>query len=202
MEKTVLKEKVISAVERNTLERLINTRNTSEDEFVSSLFSDDFYNEDFCNKLKAKIQNPEKESALLDGSEAEVVEAARVHVIEADEIRPELVEYITNEVVTKLHFSQAENLKEYMQGRIISQEDFFKLQLWSYFPIIGIPVYFLFLMALSINRHGRYEVSMQNFAKAQLKTFWLYAVAHLSVLFVTAASMISLVNIIERGLAA
>ena len=125
-----------------------------------------------------------------------------MHVIEADEIKPELVEYIANEVVTKLHFSQAENLRNYVQGRVVSQEDFFKLQLWSYFPIIGIPVYFLFLMALSLNRNGRYEASIQNFAKAQLTTFWIYAVAHFSVLFVTAASMISLVNIIERGLAA
>lgn len=199
MEKTVLKEKVISAIERNTLEKLVNTRNESETDFINSLFSDEFYSDDFCNELKEKLQAQEIIESVDDG---DVREVANVHVIEADEIKPELVEYIANEVVTKLHFSQAENLRNYVQGRVVSQEDFFKLQLWSYFPIIGIPVYFLFLMALSLNRNGRYEVSIQNFAKAQLKTFWIYAVAHFSVLFVTAASMISLVNIIERGLAA
>ena len=203
LDKTALKEKVVSVVERNTLERLVNTRETSDEDFVNSLFSDDFYNEEFCEELKTKVQEQEKVDMVEDdGEETAVREVANVHVIEADEIRPELVEYIASEVVTKLQFSQAENIKKFIHGRVISQEEFFKLQLWSYFPIIGIPVYFFFLLVLSINRNGKYEVSLQNYAKAQLKTFWLYAVAHLSVLFVTAASMISLVNIIERGLAA
>lgn len=202
MDKTALKEKVVSVVERNTLERLINTRDTSEEDFVNSLFSDDFYNDEFCEELRAKVQEQEKASISESGEDAEITEVAQVHVVEADEIKPEIVEYIANEVITKLHFSQAEKMKSFIQERAISQEEFFKLQLWSCFPIIGIPIYFFFLLALSINRHGKYEVSLQNYAKAQLKTFWLYTVAHLSVLFVAAASMISLVNIIQRGLAA
>ena len=151
------------------------------------------------------------EMFMDDSSEKEILAASAgadkqvaqvVSVVSADEIRPEVIDYIKDELVAKMQADRMSVVDEFIHGKSVSQEEFYKLQLWSYFPIIGIPVYFFFLLVLSINKRQKYNPTLVNFARSQLKTFWLYAVAHLSVLFVAFASMTSLVNIIQRGLAA
>lgn len=149
-------------------------------------------------------EDKEKGEGDSEGDEqTDLVEKAIIKpVVSAEEIRPELVEYIRSELMEKMQAERSNVITEFINGRSVSQEEFYKLQLWSYFPVLGIPIYFFFLMALSINRTGKYAVTIQNYAKVQLRTFWIYLVAHTSVLFVAGASMTSLINIIQRGLGA
>lgn len=194
-----VKEKVADTIERNTVGKIIKTNEISEQEFISSMFSDDFYNSDFVTE----INNKYKESSDFDDNTEKTEEnTSKAEIVHVEELKPEVIEFIANEVMNKVRTDQQGTIVEYIQNRATTQEEFYKLELLSYFPIIGIPIYFLMLLTLSINAKGRYDVSIQNFAKAQLRMFWIYVVAHLSVIFVVIASMTSLINIIQRGLAA
>lgn len=196
------KEKIEQSIERNTIDRLIHTSHQEENEyeFIVSLFEMGETSE-FTDSLKAKV---EMEQSLYEETEqtALVEQVVSAPVISAEEIRPELVDYIKSELMEKMQAERSSVISEFINGRAVSQEEFYKLQLWSYFPVLGIAIYFYFLVVLSVNRRQKYAVTLQNYAKAQLKTFWIYLVAHASVLFVAVASMTSLVNIIQRGLAA
>ena len=154
--------------------------------------------------LDIKQQGEGQEGISQEGKEAEkdIEKVIAKPVVSADEIKPELVEYIKGELMEKMQTERSSVITEFVRNTAVSQEEFYKLQLWSYFPVLGIPIYFFFLMALSINGQNKYAVSIQNYAKSQLRTFWIYCVAHASVVFVSVASMTSLINIIQRGLAA
>ena len=206
------KEKLEQSVEKRTIDKLINTTRQSDDEFIISLFEIGETDE-FTDFLKAKVEEEQSSYEVtkvrnedLLGEEGEqtalVEQVVSEPIISAEEIRPELVDYIKSELMEKMQAERSNVIYEFINGRGVSQEEFYKLQLWSYFPVLGIPIYFYFLVVLSVNRRQKYAVTLQNYAKAQLKTFWIYLVAHASVLFVAVASMTSLVNIIQRGLAA
>ena len=101
-----------------------------------------------------------------------------------------------------MHKEQGLQITEYIQGKVISIEEWYKLILWKYFPVIGIPIYLMFLLLLNMNVGGKYDITLQNYAKAEIKTFWIYALVHIIVVFTCCAAVISLVNIFNRGLAA
>lgn len=233
------KTKVRETVEKQTIDRFINTERQTEEQFISDLWNIGEPGE-FIGALKEKLETEQKlyeeyeeikereiaekgenkeETEQAEGeniesaeqeenSEESLEEGERVEkvvakpVVYADEIRPELVEYIKCELMEKMEAKRGTVIDEFINGISVSEEEFYKLQLWSYFPVLGIPIYFFFLMALSINGQNKYTVSLQNYAKSQLRTFWVYCVAHASVVFVSVASMTSLINIIQRGLAA
>lgn len=217
MAEMTFKERVAQSVEHRTVDRLVNATNNDDklnEDFILSLFEvEDAYT--LTNSIKEKL-SLEEANALAEQEEnaaysdcedeevftesKEVAQAQVKEIVSAEEIKPEIVELIKDELMAQLQEHKKEVINEFMAGKAASQEEFYKIQLWSYFPVIGIPVYLFFLLVLSVNKRHKYNASMQNFAKAQLKTFWIYLVAHASVLFVAAASMTSLINIIQRGL--
>lgn len=139
-------------------------------------------------------------AGVEDGKE--LVTVKKAEVVEADELSPDVVEFITASVIERMQKERGVVINDYMSKNVATQEEFFKIQLLGYFPVIGVLMYLAALVCLSANRRNRYNISMQNFAKAELKTFWMYLIAHASVIFVAVASMTSLINIIQRGLAA
>lgn len=208
------KEKVEQSLEKNTIDRLINTEHQTDMDFIVSLF--EMPSEYVTDTLKTKAETEQSlyeeyiasnESNTEAGEDIEtdttlLEKAVSEPVVSAEEIRPELVEYIKTELMEQMQTKKNSVIDEFINGRAVSQEEFYKLQLLSCFPLFGIPIYFFFLVVLSVNKRSKYTVSIQNYAKAQLRTFWIYLIAHGSVLFVAAASMTSLINIIQRGLAA
>lgn len=220
-----LKNRIASEIDNRTLGKIIKNNQTSEDNFLDSLFEDDFYNEDFYNSLKEQLEKqeeveavpePEMEQASADGSEElpfkepdekgqsifGEMPKVKGEIIKAEELKPEVVEFVTNAVVERLHKEQGLQITEYIQGKVISIEEWYKLILWKYFPVIGIPIYLMFLLLLNMNVGGKYDITLQNYAKAEIKTFWIYALVHIIVVFTCCAAVISLVNIFNRGLAA
>ena len=221
-----IREKIESSVEKRTIDKIVKTQATdNNNDFILSLF--EFDSHEFAADLKEKLTLEEvneqatfEENIKFDDSdemtmvtdenaepvplesEAEKQVAQVVSVVSADEIRPEVIDYIKDELVAKMQEEKLNIVQEFIHGKAVSQEEFSKLQLWSCFPIIGIPIYLFFLVVLSVNKRQKYNPTLVNFARSQLKTFWIYAIAHLSVIFVALASMTSLVNIIQRGLAA
>ena len=220
MAEITFKERVAQSVEHRTVDRLVNATNNNDklnEDFILSLFEVED-TETLTNSIKDKLSleeanalaeqeenaaysDCEDEEMFTDAESKEVAQAQVKEIVSAEEIKPEIVELIKAELLAKMQEHKKEVIDEFMTGKAVSQEEFYKIQLWSYFPVIGIPVYLFFLLVLSVNKRNKYNASMQNFAKAQLKTFWIYLVAHASVLFVAAASMTSLINIIQRGLA-
>lgn len=205
-----LREKIETSVESRTIDKIVKTQEAdAHSDFILSLF--EFDSDEFASDLKEKLTLEEANQVADEFVESDEIDeivydeeqvAKVVSVISADEIKPEVINYIKDELVAKMQADRLSVVDEFINGKAVSQEEFYKLQLWSYFPFVGIPVYFFFLLVLSVNKRQKYNPTMVNFARSQLKTFWLYAVAHLSVLFVAFASMTSLVNIIQRGLAA
>lgn len=227
-----IREKIESSVEKRTIDKIVKTQATdNNNDFILSLFEFDSHEfaADLKEKLTLEEVNEQatfEENIKFDDSdemtmvtdenaedsraaepvpveeEAEKQVAQVVSVVSADEIRPEVIDYIKDELVAKMQEEKLNIVQEFIHGKAVSQEEFSKLQLWSCFPIIGIPIYLFFLVVLSVNKRQKYNPTLVNFARSQLKTFWIYAIAHLSVIFVALASMTSLVNIIQRGLAA
>lgn len=214
------KTKVRETVEKQTIDKLVSTTHKSENEFMSDLWKNVGESGEFTDALKEKLETEQK---LYEEAEAErerlkekeneqegegqeqseVVEKVIAKpVVSAEEIKPELVEYIKCELMEQMETKRGTVVDDFISSISASEEDFHKLQLWSYFPVLGVPIYFFFLTTLSINVHKKYAVSLQNYAKSQLRTFWIYCVAHASVVFVSVASMTSFINIIQRGLAA
>jgi len=219
MAELAFKERVAQSIESRTLDKIVNVFNddgTMNQEFIESLFEIED-TEGFTNALKEKlsleeanekieeneIKSNSDEDVILMDSDTDHKEVAQCFsVISAEEIRPELVAYIKDELMAKMQADRLSMVDEFINGKAVSQEEFYKLTLLSSIPFLGIFLYLFSLMVLSINRRRKYNPSLQNFAKSQLKTYWIYLLAHASVLFVAAASMTSLINIIERGLAA
>lgn len=201
MSDITFKEKIENSFEKRTIDKFINTERQTDMDFIVELFEMD--TNIITDSVKSKIESEYDlcESSVAD-SEDYIEKVVSESVVSAEEIRPELVEYIKAELMTQMQSNRTHVIDEFINGRAVSQEEFYKLQLLSCFPLLGIPIYFLFLLVLSINRKSKYAVTIQNYAKAQLRTFWIYLIAHGSVLFVAAASMTSLINIIQRGLAA
>ena len=218
------KEKVATELENRTVDKIIKTDKKSDDELVSSLFSDDFYNDDFYNSLKDKLEkeNEENEVSLqeqaLEDEESDselpfkepedkklninTIPKVKAQIIKADELKPELVEFVTNAVVDKLHDDKKIQIIDILHGRVITQEEWYKLILWKYFPVIGIPIYLMLLLLLSLNKTGKYDPTLVNFARAEIKTFWIYTLVHIIVVFTCCAAVVSFINIIQRGLGA
>lgn len=211
-----LKSKITSELENRTLDKIIKPNQSSEDDLMDTLFGDGFYTEDFYNSLMEQLEQQEEaaqntEGAAdgdpfadpdMEGVDGDGIPKVKGELIKADELRPEVVEFVTNAVIERLHKEQSNQIVEYVHGKVISQEEWYKLILWKYFPIIGIPIYFLFLVLLNRNIDGKYDRTLQNYSKAELKTFWIYTLVHIIVVFTCCAAVISLINIFQRGLMA
>lgn len=211
-----LKTRITSELENRTLDKIIKPNQDSEDDLLNSLFGDSFYTDEFYNSLKEQLESQEsedqdKEDPVGDNPfadpedktlDSDSIPKVKAEIIKADELKPEVVEFVTNAVLDKLHKEQGLHIVEYVQGKVISQEEWYKLILWKYFPIIGIPIYLMFLLLLNMNVDGKYDRTLQNYSKAELKTFWIYAIVHLIVVFTCCAAVISLINIFHRGLMA
>lgn len=185
-----VKEKISSVKLAEELDR--KKAELDEQEEIKELYKDEFTKAEKKHKLSLKKEIPTEAKDIVPVQKAEIVEA--------EQVSPEMIRFIKNELMEELKTNGGLVINKYNNGRAVAQEEFYKIQLWSYFPLIGIPVYFLFLVALSANIRGKYTVTMQNFAKAQLRTFWAYLIAHLSVLFVAYYSIISFMAVIRRGL--
>lgn len=219
-----LKNKFTSGLENKTVDKIIKPDDKTSEQLYEELFSDDFYSDDFCDSLKEKLEKENKEREEREEEQAledekgdselpfkepedknlnlNTIPKVKAEIIKADEIKPELVEFITNTVVEKIQAEKKGKLLEIIQGRVITQEEWYKLILWKYFPVIGVPIYLMLLLLLSLNKTGKYDPTLVNFARAEIKTFWIYLLVHIIVVFTCCMAVISLINIIQRGLMA
>lgn len=172
-----IKEKVIDAFENKTLDKMVET--TTEDS-LAWMYEEDFY-----------TSNSVEEAVVEQLQENEAVE----------EVDLGLVSLIKCEVLNQIKEETENRLEVIIDDNAATTDEFVKIQLWSYFPIVGSFMYFLFLSVIALNRNGKYKKSLQNWAKAQLKLYWVYLAVTLVMVFVICASGISLVHVIQRGLA-
>lgn len=179
--KFAFKEKVIDQFQKVTVDKLVNhpleTESTNMDDLLW-MFEDD---------------TPEEQQAFAE----EIKEKAEI-----EEVDLGLVSLIKCEVLKDIESVQKERLQIYDDLQTVSTDTFVKIQMWSYFPIIGSIVYLLMLLAITVDPKGKYNTSLRNWAKAQLKFYWIYALVTLVIVSVAIASGISLINIIQRGLRA
>lgn len=154
----------------------------------------------------ATLENEDTDSGLPfkepDDKKININEIPKVNaqIVKADELKPELVEFVANAVVEKIHDDKKVQIIDIIQGKVITQEEWYKLILWKYFPVIGIPIYLMLILLLSFNKNNKYDPTLVNFARAEIKTFWIYALVHVIVVFTCCAAVVSFVNIIQRGL--
>lgn len=175
LNKKGIKEKVIDAFENRTLDKMVET--TSED--IMWMYGDEFY-----------ASNSVEEAVVEQLQESE----------DAGEVDLGLVSLIKCEVLNQIKDETENRLEVIIDENTATTDEFVKIQLWSYFPIVGSFMYFLFLSVIALNRNGKYKRSLQNWAKAQLKLYWVYLAVTLVMVFVICASGISLVHVIQRGL--
>lgn len=179
--KLAFKEKVIDQFQKMTVDRLVNQSMEPTDSNMDDLlwmFEDD---------------TPEEQQAFAE----EIKEKA-----EMEEVDLGLVSLIKCEVLKDIESVQKEKLQIYDELQTVTTDTYVKIQMWSYFPIIGSVIYLLMLLAITVDPKGKYNTSLRNWAKAQLKFYWIYALVTLVIVFVAIASGISFINIIQRGLRA
>lgn len=195
--------------------------------FTDDFYTDDFY-QGLKDKLEAENEEADSQDESEDSEEVETQAATlenedvdsglpfkepddkkinineipkvKAQIVKADELKPELVEFVTNAVVEKIHDDKKVQIIDIIQGKVITQEEWYKLILWKYFPVIGIPIYLMLILLLSFNKNNKYDPTLVNFARAEIKTFWIYALVHVIVVFTCCAAVVSFVNIIQRGL--
>lgn len=155
-------------------------------EFHGEMFSDD-------EILSLFDTTPEQQEAFL----AEVKDKT-----ESEELDLGLVEVVKQEVLRDMQETIKEKQTVYEQSMTVSSDTFVRIQMWSFFPIIGTVLYFLMLLAITVDRKGKYPGSLKNWAKAQLKFFWIYVLVTAIVVFCCVMAGISFMNIIQRGLRA
>lgn len=179
--KLAFKEKVIDQFQKMTVDRLVNQSMEPTDSNMDDLlwmFEDD---------------TPEEQQAFAE----EIKEKAEI-----EEVDLGLVSLIKCEVLKDIESVQKEKLQIYDELQTVTTDTYVKIQMWSYFPIIGSVIYLLMLLAITVDPKGKYNTSLRNWAKAQLKFYWIYALVTLVIVFVAIASGISFINIIQRGLRA
>ncbi len=173
------KNLALSNFQRMTVDRIVKPQ--EEDPFDSSSIMWMFDIED----------TPEKQEAFL----AEIKEQTEV-----EEVDLGLVSLIKCEVLKDVQGNINEVYRVYEERQTVTTDSYIKIQMWSYFPIIGTVIYLLMLLAITVDKRDKYPVSLKNWAKAQLKFAWITVFVTAIVVFVFVASGISFVNIIQRGL--
>lgn len=179
--KLPFKEKVMSGIEKRTIDRLVKAKDDTDDDFPMCLFED--YTED------------EDENH----STTELAERIKKNT-DVEEIDLGMISLVKMEVLKDLQAKAEEKVIVYNETNTVTPDEYIKIQMWSYFPIIGSLIYLVLLLALSFNRNGRYKESMQNWAKAQLKLYWIYIVVTLLVIVLMAFAGIALFDVFNRGL--
>ncbi len=83
--------------------------------------------------LDIKQQGEGQEGISQEGKEAEkdIEKVIAKPVVSADEIKPELVEYIKGELMEKMQTERSSVITEFVRNTAVSQEEFYKLQLWD-----------------------------------------------------------------------
>lgn len=119
-----------------------------------------------------------------------------------EEIDMGLVSVIKQDVINDLQREFQQKITVYDEANTVTTDEFVRIQMWSYFPVVGSTLYFLMLLAIVFDHSAKYNASLKNWAKAQLKFFWIYLVVTAVTVFTCCAAGISFINIIQRGLRA